>query len=317
MAEHQNGPAQAIINIETELGIGLKGSQTDLKTRLAVLLNLLGAINGGNAFPVSPNPTDGQLFWRNDLKQFYIYDGGGATWKRIDGVSDHSLLGNLLVDTHTQYLDVAGTRPAPVIMATNGLGLKGGTANAMTLTGTPTAPRTITIPDATDTIALLGRNQTFTGNQTFNGILAQPNIPAGRVGLNVATLAINATTMTPIQFDTKDFDYQTEFDIVTNKGRYTAKNSGLYHVIASIPFSLGVANAGTQQINLYKTGVSLAYDFAPSINSTNLNVLKYEDNIPLNANDYLDIRIYLPATGTVYGLQTYAPGAKFSVVKVG
>ena len=42
------------------------------------------------------------------------------------------------------------------------LGLKGTNA---------TANRTITLPDATDTVALLGQSQTFTGNQTITGTL--------------------------------------------------------------------------------------------------------------------------------------------------
>ena len=49
VAAHQNGPATAIIALETELGTDPAGSATDVKTRLAVALNDAGAVTLGTA----------------------------------------------------------------------------------------------------------------------------------------------------------------------------------------------------------------------------------------------------------------------------
>lgn len=232
LAEHHNGPDSAIIAIETELGTLVKGSATNLKTRLAVCLAGTGAINSGIAFPVNPNPVDGQLFWRNDLKQFYIYDGALAQWQRIDGYSDHSLLGNLLVDTHTQYLDVAGTRPA-----TNGLGLKGGTAFAITLTGTPTQARAVVIPDAADTLVNLASTQTLL-NKTVKaiGTVTNDNAAVGIVGEYVESVkasgsavtltSVNFKTVTSVSLTAGDWDVCGVIDYIP-AGNFTSVVSGI------------------------------------------------------------------------------------------
>ena len=54
-ATHQNGPAGAIIAIETELGTDPAGSATDLKTRLAVSMNDSGTLKLGTAGAIGAN----------------------------------------------------------------------------------------------------------------------------------------------------------------------------------------------------------------------------------------------------------------------
>ena len=64
--------------------------------------------------------------------------------------------------------------PCPVgssIIFDQDLGIQGGTAFTTTLTSAPTAARTITIPDATDTLAVLGLAQTYTGENTWTAPL--------------------------------------------------------------------------------------------------------------------------------------------------
>lgn len=124
LAQHINGGLSAIVAMQAALGTGnaLKRSKATLAVRLDTCLNANGAINGGTAFPVVPTPVDGQLFWRTDLKQFYVYDGALAQWQRIDGVNDHGLLGGLGDDDHSQYLnnarhDLTARHPKSVISA--------------------------------------------------------------------------------------------------------------------------------------------------------------------------------------------------------
>jgi hypothetical protein len=66
----------AIVAMQSEFGIDPAGSCVDLKTRLAVLLALDGAVAKGTAFPTNPAPIDGQLFYRTDQDTLYVYDGG-------------------------------------------------------------------------------------------------------------------------------------------------------------------------------------------------------------------------------------------------
>lgn len=70
---------------------------------------------------------------------------------------------------HLPNLEVVGDLTAGGdVHAGGNLIWKSGTNFTMTLDHAATANRVITVPDATDTLALLGRSQTFTGTNTFN-----------------------------------------------------------------------------------------------------------------------------------------------------
>jgi hypothetical protein len=71
LAEHYNGPAQAIVAIETELGTGLRGLVDDLATRLNTNMSSEGGLLYGSSFPVSPFDTP-HFFWRTDLEKLYL-----------------------------------------------------------------------------------------------------------------------------------------------------------------------------------------------------------------------------------------------------
>ena len=77
-----NGLSKLAVDLETTLGSAatLKGSTADLATRLSTLLAANGSLQSGNAFPVSPPPVAGQLFYRTDLALVYVYDAILAQW---------------------------------------------------------------------------------------------------------------------------------------------------------------------------------------------------------------------------------------------
>ena len=75
-ADHMNDVQAAIVATQTELGVDVAGSQTNLVTRLARSLADNGAMRQGTSFPGSPN--EGDFFYRTDENVMYIYNG--ATW---------------------------------------------------------------------------------------------------------------------------------------------------------------------------------------------------------------------------------------------
>ena len=80
-ASHINRLQEEVVAEQTELGKDPAGSVVNLKTRLAVALADTGAIANGTAFPTSPTPINGQIFYRSDEDTLYVYDG--TTWDAI------------------------------------------------------------------------------------------------------------------------------------------------------------------------------------------------------------------------------------------
>jgi len=171
LSAHQNGPASAIINLETEIGTGAKGTSADLTARLSHILGGDGSLRKGTVFPSIPTPQDADLFWRTDLKQLYIFDGALAQFQRIDSTNDHGALGGLADDDHNIYLLTDGTREATGNLdTTQNLRFKSGTAFQMILDHAATAARTITFPDLTGTLVIGGGGQ---------GLVVDADINAG------------------------------------------------------------------------------------------------------------------------------------------
>jgi len=81
VASFWNGMLQAIVAVENELGLSLKGNAATLAARLARCLNADGSVRGGTTFPTSPTPLDGDLFYRTDIKTVFIYDAVSAQFK--------------------------------------------------------------------------------------------------------------------------------------------------------------------------------------------------------------------------------------------
>lgn len=110
-------------------------------------------------------------------------------------------------------IDSTASIRGDAIISRNTVKIGGGTAFVFDVTGTPTADRTITIPDQSGTVALLNRAQNFTAEQqvfranffVFNGFgpvmsvyadaggLAQFGVFGNHVNQQAATTAVPAT----------------------------------------------------------------------------------------------------------------------------
>lgn len=88
----------AVLATQTELGTDPAGTVATLKLRLAAALAGNGAVANGTAFPTSPTPVDGQIFYRTDEDTVYIYDG--TTWESV-------------AMAHAQIFTADGTFTAP------------------------------------------------------------------------------------------------------------------------------------------------------------------------------------------------------------
>lgn len=98
-AADMNAVQDAIVAIETALGldiegtastlsdrigVGAEGSVGSIATRLGVMLAANGAFRSGTSFPSSP--VDGQAFYRTDVDVLYIYNG--VSWQPTSSIQD-------------------------------------------------------------------------------------------------------------------------------------------------------------------------------------------------------------------------------------
>ncbi len=115
-AAHINDMQDEIEAIQTELGVDVAGSATNLVTRLARCLANNGAMKQGTSFPGSPN--EGDFFYRTDEDVMYIYNGSGwdAQGQSLSNlVFCFSLGGDYTVDSYGVVLDDSLTPPASAI----------------------------------------------------------------------------------------------------------------------------------------------------------------------------------------------------------
>lgn len=142
--------------------------------------------------------------------------------------------------------EAASTQDAVVIA-----GRAGGTSSyAVTLTpATLAASRTLTLPDATDTVAVLGTAQTFTALQTFSG---STSVAASKLtnAKEVATVSATAATGT------------INYDVTTQSVLYYTSN-------ASANWTVNFrGSSGTSLNTLMSTGESMTVAFLVTQGST-------------------------------------------------
>jgi hypothetical protein len=90
VAQNQNGPNTAIVAIENELGIGLKGSVADLATRLGINIGTDGGIVKATADPASPGtPAFYYNTVTNKLKIFNISTGQWDEFTTAAGLASY------------------------------------------------------------------------------------------------------------------------------------------------------------------------------------------------------------------------------------
>lgn len=88
-AAHINAVQNELVTIETILGTGLKGTATDLSTRLNKALDSDGSLLSGTSYPSPALPSQG--FFRTDLDAFFIRNASNTAWL-AQGVSLSNVL---------------------------------------------------------------------------------------------------------------------------------------------------------------------------------------------------------------------------------
>jgi len=82
VAMNINGPASAIVAIENELGVGLKGTLADLATRLLVNTGTDGGINKGTTLPPTPSATP-QFYYKTDTNTLHVLNPSTMGWEQF------------------------------------------------------------------------------------------------------------------------------------------------------------------------------------------------------------------------------------------
>ena len=104
-----------------------------------------------------------------------------------------------------------------------------------------------------------------------------------------------ANTLTVVNFGTKSYDVDTEFDLTTDK--FTATTTGYYLVTAQIYFS-GLADQNDYSVYIYKNATSYAQRLLTS-SGTNGFIVTVTDIVPLTATDYIQIQVRRQNAGAI------------------
>ena len=126
-AAHINLAQTTLVAIETELGTDPAGNLTDLKTRLANMMDGNGALNQGTSFPGTTY--SGMIFFRTDLGTVYLRNAANSSWGVLTGASN------------IQIFTASGTFTAPsgitkvYLTMVGGGGGSGGTGSGSTNKG--------------------------------------------------------------------------------------------------------------------------------------------------------------------------------------
>lgn len=97
-----------------------------------------------------------------------------------------------------------------------------------------------------------------------------------------------ANTLTLVQFDAENYDSNNNFDIATNKGRYTVPVSGFYHF--SVQFGNSpLADTGQIVITLYKNGSLARTGSAENQGASGTAIASISCDLQLTAGDYVEV----------------------------
>jgi hypothetical protein len=131
----------------------------------------------------------------------------------------------------------------------------------------------------------------------------------GRLSTNTST----AASWNKIPFDQEIYDTSSNFDIATNKGRFTAPVDGYYHFSGSATSGQGSGN-NAFRVALYKNGTAYTQGAYLTTNNPTSSVV---DVVPMAAGDYVELWAYNSAGGSITliaGTETWFSGYMVSVI---
>ena len=125
--------------------------------------------------------------------------------------------------------------------------------------------------------------------------------PAFYAYRNAAQTGITNTTMTKIQFNTKVFDTNTNYDAATNY-RFTPTVAGYYQLNSSVSFE-GSASIARYLITVYKNGTetSRGTDAVGTGNEASVSTILYFNG----STDYAEIYGYVSGSGIQTSVNSY------------
>lgn len=221
-----------MLALEAELGLGLKGSRASLAERLGQMLSGAGALKGGSSFPTDPTPVAGQLFWRDDLRQLFIFDGAAGQWQRIDSTNDHGRLGGLGDDDHPQYLLASGARElAGNLTVQQNLRFRSGTSFLGTIDHSISTARTWVLPDESGQLVVASLPIPVAKGGT--GLVKHPACELSRA----SNQAIPNNAWASVIWDVEAYDTDALFDTSAGTGVITIRTPGLYAITAQTEFA--------------------------------------------------------------------------------
>jgi len=250
-----------------QTGVTLQPGQTALVAYNGTDYKLVGTV--GPTVPVARGGTGATTLTANNViigngtsaVQFVapgsngnVLTSNGTTWTSAAGATgDVTAAGNNAFTGANTFYNATGQTFAPA--STNDgiivLGRAGGSSSyRVTLAPTTlSASRTLTLPDATDTVAVLGTAQTFTALQTFSG---STSVAASKLtnAKEVATVSATAATGT------------INYDVTTQSVLYYTSN-------ASANWTVNFrGSSGTSLNTLMSTGESMTVAFLVTQGST-------------------------------------------------
>jgi hypothetical protein len=188
----------AIEAVQTELGTDPAGTATDVTSRLSRMMNGSGAFAQGTAFPTSPTPVEGQVFYRTDENTPYVYDGSnwipfvGSSYELFTSSGTFTVPGGIT----TVYLTMVGGGGGGASGQTGlnsyggGGGAGGQTIIFYPLTVTPADSITVTVGAAANGGASLGANGSNGVASAFGTLSAAGG--SGGTGITGATATVTS-----------------------------------------------------------------------------------------------------------------------------
>lgn len=225
----------------------------------------------------------------------------------VDGITnDHSQLGY-----HTDGLTkIRNTTDATKILKWDVSGAT--TGKTMTLAPVHTVDRTVTLPDATDTLVGKATTDTLTNKTitTANTI----KTPMCRAYSN-ASIAVGTGAVVKLTFNAERFDTDTIHDTVTNNSRLTCKTAGVYQITANFYFENNSAGNYREGRILYNNSTYIGMDIKTPITG-DVTAFSMTTIYELAVNDYVEIDVLQNSGSTlnVVANGNYSP--EFSMVRV-
>lgn len=180
-------------------------------------------------------------------------------------------------------------------------------------------PDDVTATSSSVTTIDLSSYGTLTGtwHATIIGVTTSVSVPdaltsSARAYIN-ATQSIPNITLTKIQFNTENFDIDSEYDNATNY-RFTATNAGRYQINASYNWNASLGNEQEYSIRIYVNGSTYAVAERRTSGSFPQGV-SISDIANLSANDYVEVYAY-QNSGSARDLKAGSAETFFSIARI-